>query len=777
MRRRDRRDLPTALLLLALPVFVAVGCVPETPLASTPVLLTATPDFGAAQVPPTTWIVLEFADAVADAARAGFHLACGGIPHGIAVESLDASRLLVNPIGELPGSSNCALSWFGPSGTDFLVFATADVAETPAVVLYDRDSEGRTAPFPDDFWLVEDAETATGGRLAIDLPGLPSAEADLFESLLHDTRDLDGFSPIAHLVLEFSEAPDPSTLPRTPAESLDPLATVALFRLSPGPDFASRVAFRLEARSDTTAHGVSHALLLFPSMPFDPAARYGLVVTRRARAASGKPLRPSPFFEAAMAPALRGESPAVARVRPLALDVLVAVGLFARPALRPDDVALAIRFTVRSTDEIPADLLAVREQIQAAPAPAVVITSIEPDAVAGSPVAAVVKGTWQAPEFRTGRHFARDAQGRPLQMGTNEVEFVLALPDTEAHGAAPLVMHQHGNPGSAQDEVVSYARNRGLAEAGFALIGFTDSLNREVSSEIEDDEEAIIAQIFEIFSALLESRTLPDYWVQTNAEQIAFLRMFDELATLDRLPLGSPDGLPDLDLSLPLTYVGISQGANHGPALLAYAPEVRAASLVAGGGRFTETLLHQQPDLLLDTLTGFFPGLTAADVWTAMALFQTLFDPQDSHNHARFLYRDPIAVGGSTRKASILLIKGLDDSLVPNHATDSLAWALGPIPELAPVHREVPFLTEVQGPVVANIDATTSAAYSQYAPTGVDGIDPTPGCTAAFRSSGSDQPEGHFCAQSAFESLLQQRLFLESAVLDPVPRIVDPFEE
>jgi hypothetical protein len=338
-------------------------------------------------------------------------------------------------------------------------------------------------------------------------------------------------------------------------------------------------------------------------------------------------------------------------------------------------------------------------------------------------------------------------------------------------------MHQHGNPGSAQDEVVSYARSRGLAEAGFAVIGFTDNLNREVSGEIEDGDEAILAQISAIFSALLESRTLPDYWVQTNAEQLAFLRMFEELTTLDELPLGSPDGFPDLDLSLPLAYVGISQGANHGLALLAYAPEVRAASLVAGGGRLTETLLHQQPELVLETVTGFSPALTAADVWTALALFQTIFDRQDPHNHARYLYRDPIDVGGSTRKASILLIEGLDDSLVPNHATDSLAWTLGPIPQLTPVQRAVPFLGAVPGPVVANIDAATSAAYAQYVPTGAGGIDATPGCTAAFRPSGTDQPEGHFCAQSAFESVLQQRLFLESAVSDPVPYIVDPFEE
>ena len=71
MRMRDRRDLPTTLLLLVLPAFIAAGCVPEPPGVSAPVLLVAAPDFGAVQVPPTTWVALEFADALAVAMDRG----------------------------------------------------------------------------------------------------------------------------------------------------------------------------------------------------------------------------------------------------------------------------------------------------------------------------------------------------------------------------------------------------------------------------------------------------------------------------------------------------------------------------------------------------------------------------------------------------------------------------------------------------------------------------------------------------------------------------------
>jgi hypothetical protein len=336
-----------------------------------------------------------------------------------------------------------------------------------------------------------------------------------------------------------------------------------------------------------------------------------------------------------------------------------------------------------------------------------------------------------------------------------------------------VTMYQHGNPGSAEAEVPSQAR-RYLAHAGFAVIGFTDNLNREVSAGISDPVQAISAQVAAIFFALLQYRKVPDYWVETNAEQIAFLRMIQGMGTLDVLPVDAPDSMPDLDPAAPLTYVGISQGANYAPGLLPYAPELRAAALVAGGARLAEVLIHQEPEAFLTQLGPVFPNLTPADIWVDLALFQTIFDGQDEHNHARFIYRQPLMVGGTLQKASILLNEGLNDSLVPNNATNSLAWTMGPIPHLKPVQRPVPYLETADGPVTANIDAQTTAAFYQYVPVGVEGIAATPGCAALPISSGG---EGHYCAQSAAESLHQRTVFLQSALTDAVPTIIDPLSE
>jgi hypothetical protein len=275
-----------------------------------------------------------------------------------------------------------------------------------------------------------------------------------------------------------------------------------------------------------------------------------------------------------------------------------------------------------------------------------------------------------------------------------------------------------------------------------------------------------------VLNNLLRNSRLPDHWVQTRAEQVAFLRFVQQLEDLDVLPfIFVPDGVPDLDLAAPLSYHGISEGANNGQGLLAYAPELRAAALVVGGARLTETLIHQQAAAFLNQLPLYVPNIHPAEIWVGFALFQAIFDVQDNHSHLPFVYRRPLDLGGSGRRASVLVIEGLDDTLVPNHATESLAYSLGPLPHVEPVQRGTAILEAVTAPVVANIDAETTAGFYQYVPVGVSGIDPTPSCALV------GQTEGHFCPQVASESIVQRAEFLLSAVFEEVPVIIDPLVE
>jgi hypothetical protein len=666
------------------------------------------------------------------------------------------------------------LAWQAPDGPARLEFSTAPVGSAARIV-YDRTDASLTSPFPDDFWMLPDPGSPTGVRFELGIPERGPDLVRVFEALAAATAGIDGFSPIGSIAFELSAPPDPASLPLDAAASLDPLASVGLFDLSPGsPGFGERIPFQITMRSDSIFGSPTvHALIVHPSIPLTPGGRYGFVVTRRALADPSRPFDPSSFLAAALAPPAPGEAAEVARVRDLATEVLAEVAAGSALPIPADDVALALRLTVRTTGEIPRDLLTMKEQVLAGDPPRFCI------AAAGCPVAcpaatcrvtasttggvaAVVTGLWEAPDWRDGLFLARDENGDPFPTRTRFIPFTLAIPNAARTAPVPVTMYQHGSPGSAA-EVPGEARDY-LAPAGFAVVGFTDPLNRELGQDA-------FVQTANVVATLVNEHALPEYWLQTYGEQLAFLRLIEQLGALDVLPVGSPDGRPELDPGAPRTYVGVSQGAIHGQAFLAYAPEVAAAALVVGGSRLTETLLHQDTRGITPLLAGLatvFPSLRSIDAWSSLSIFQMAFDPQDSHNHAAFLYADPVEVAGTTHKASILVIEGVSDPQVPNNATRSLAWLLGPIPHVEPVQQAVPFLAATPAPIRGNVDAGTTSAFAQYVPAGVPGIPPTPGCVT--------QPNGHFCAQSAAESELQRTRFFQSAQTDLAPVIVNPFE-
>ncbi|MGH0037141.1 MAG: dockerin type I repeat-containing protein [Myxococcota bacterium] len=722
---------------------------------SAPELVESDPLPLAIGVPSSTWLRLDFADALGAVERSGFALECDGAEVAFSAHLLDEDTTLVlNPRPALPPGAECALRWLGPEGSETLAFqVAADAADAPRVV-YDRDDASLLAPVPDDFYLAPDAATLTGWRLDVPAPDRPNDVRGLLQNIIDDIGPVDGWSPLAPLVVELEAAPDPASLPRTAAESLDPLASVGLFDLTPGsPTHGQRIPFELKIRADDiTGKPTRHSLVIFPSIPLPPAGRVGLVIGRRMQAGAAIPFAPSPFMAGALGLPTASETAATARVRALAGEVLAGIAAQAPVPLPPEDVALALRISVRSTDSFVDDLLAMKAQAQALPPQGFVIDRIEEAPFEHA--AAVIEGRWFAPDWRDGLKLARDADGAPVITGSLEVPFVLALPEAALDGPVPITMYQHGNPGSSR-EVRSQSARFSAAD-GFAVLGFTDTLNREVGMDAG-------AQTLAIFANLLLGAGIADFWSQTYGEQMAFLELLLSLGDLDLLPLGAPDGVPDLDVGAPLTYVGISQGGNHGQAFMAYAPEIRAGALVTGGTRLAEILFHQdgtQGVSFTSLVPQFIPNIEAPEIWAGLSLFQAAFDRQDPQNHAEFIYRNPVEVSGTTAKPSILVVEGIDDPLVTNNSTRSLAWVLGPIPHLGPVRAPVPVLDPTPGPVVGNIDYDTTAANVQYRPLDAsDGLPPDEACES--------QTNGHYCGQAGSRPL--QSSFFRSAVDDPVP--------
>ncbi len=737
-----------------------------------PRLASSWPGPGTRNLPRSEWIQLEFASAISDEIIDSVSLACRGrnLEHGL--HKVGDHFLILNPKGELPGGALCLIRWVGPIGSERLYFWTAR-AGPPAELHYERTSGRVTAPFPDDHFTRRALRSPTGRSVA--LPETkPSSGLDRFvEAVRSEIDGLDGFSPVGPLVLETSQPVDPASIPMTAEESMHPASSIVLLDIDPSsPDFGRRIPFTAEVHANPSGRlEDSASLIVFPSLPLSPGGRYGLIVNRAVRVDAQRPLEPSTYMSQLLAPRTSDDSLAVRRGRQLIAPLLWVASRITYPPIPRDDIALALCFSVRSLEGLPDDLLQIRDRTQERPSPRFEIREVLRDTTPGSAIAATVHGIWHASSWSEEGVFKRDAGSRPVSQGTTPIPFTLALPRDAPPDGAPLVFYQHGNPGSAAVEVPVEA-NRSLAEAGFAVIGFTDVFNRSLRGGLEGDP-AVISQLGSILMRLMRHGRIPDYWLQTSAEQIEFLRLLPALADLDLLPFGVPDGVPDLDLSAALGYLGVSEGANHGMALLPLAPEIDAAVLVAGGAPIARMLMYQLEGTSIEAIALSLIGGDAVDLRIAMSLFQSAVDRQDPFNFARFIYRDPLSVQGSLRTASLLMIGGVGDDRVPNSTSEGAAWSMGPIPLLEPISLDVPFLERRSGPLQSNIDAHTTAAYYQIAPVGIPGVKATPGCTdlARFEVMAS---EGHFCAQIAEESVRARREFFESALVDRPPVIADP---
>ena len=374
-----------------------------------------------------------------------------------------------------------------------------------------------------------------------------------------------------------------------------------------------------------------------------------------------------------------------------------------------------------------------------------------------------VRGRVRLPSFLdTLRQIARDTMtGQPVQVGITEVPFVLSLPRAALNGPVIPVMYQHGNPGSSSE--VLGGNNEVLDDAGFAVMGFTDTLNREFGQDVA-------LQVQAIFFIMLQAQSMPYSWFQTTADQIFFLRAIQGMASLDLMhpnasgnPVVGPDGIPEIDPSV-ILYKGISEGANNAQRFMPFAPEILAAENTVGGARLGETLIHQAASEILAQLGAFLPEIRPIELWAGLSLFQAAFDPQDGHTALRYLYREPLlpfAGSTDTTPPSTIWTEGVGDTLVPNNASRAMAAELG-IPHVRPVRVPVPDIPEVDAPLAENIAPGITSGYFQYLPSA------TPYCILV------GQMEGHYCPQSAPEAKAQRLHFLQTA-LDGSPEIIEPF--
>lgn len=718
----------------------------ESP-APAPGLLAADPEDASTELPRGAWLRFELAAEPAPAALAGwgFGIECGGerIPGERFVVA--GTSVVVNPDPELPAAASCRAAWRGPGGeiVEHRFSVAKDAPGAPAQALYDRSDPFAFPPLPDDYWLVADAATQSGLRVALEAPpyppGLLRAAA---KGVAGSLEGRDGWSPLQPIVVSLSHAPDLASLPRSEAESLDPFATLGLFDMDPAsPDYGARFPFTLSRRSDYFAadRSFDHTLVLFPARSLRPGGVYALAVTRRlfAAGAPGRGFAPSAFFAAVAGLGPEGAAAPLLRARASILPALEFLAEAPELPIPREDLVLALRVTIRSEAGDPADWVAAKQLALAAPPPVLEVAS-ETTAADGD---LVLRGSLELPFYLDAAYtgVARDPESgepqarRDATPAERHVPFVFRIP-ANATAPLPIVIYQHGAPGSPEE--INSASEEFLLDAGYALIGIQDLGSRLFGAERS-------AQSYEILVRVAFAHHMPLLHFQTHADLFGLLRAIQGM--------GRAESFPEIDPSR-IYFRGISYGAHHALGFLPLAPEVSAAVAVAGGGRTFENVIHQID--FTGTLAGFqdlIPEGRPATLLAGFAALQSDADRDDPALLARHLYREPLAVEGLADDvpASLLWIEGVGDRVVSNTATRAAARELG-----------IPLLRSAAG----NVAPGVTAGHFQYRP------DTTPSCVT------SGQTEAHYCPQSALEAEAQILHFF-AAPEGGAPEILDPLED
>lgn len=556
-------------------------------------------------------------------------------------------------------------------------FDQNDGAPPEVTAVFDLETPA-SFPFPSNWSFREDPATATGGRLDLTRTNLliEAATGLLYNS--QDVKDLlsrrDGFAVFGPMMLPFTGPLSRSLTDGTFGDFTDESAPVFLVRLE-GDKCSQRVPMRVSLLDGQGADGTLTLLSAQPARPLVSASTYLLVATRGLRGAQGGNVAaPEAFSQLVgcagdMAPQFEPLNCLQESTGALCPCDLVAATVFTTAAV-PQGLS-ELRAWLRSPDSPPRNLeLATGPEgaVEAVPPESL---DIWPSTVTAFPATSVVvRGAFDVPDLRVdGGDLLHLAGEVPTPTGTIRVPFLLLLPGPEVPGPYPVVVLAHGKNGSK--ERLAYLALR-FGEEGLALAAI-DALGH---GELED------LGSFDSF----ELPILRGSYLQSQVDLLAFFEVLEALSTLDVLPAGAPDGLPDLDLSAGMGYIGESMGGLLGGAVTAVEPAISTVVLnVAGGGLST---------ILLSYVEGMFPSTMAGDVLAFGALAQTLLEVADPMAFAHWMTTE--ASG-----KSVLLQGVVDDDTIPNLSTDALALALQAT-QVCPCEREVVGLPASSAPVSGN---------------------------------------------------------------------------
>jgi hypothetical protein len=325
-----------------------------------------------------------------------------------------------------------------------------------------------------------------------------------------------------------------------------------------------------------------------------------------------------------------------------------------------------------------------------------------PGGIAHADIGFVVAGSFSSPNYQSATPgvlglWERDASGRPIARGMDEVPVLLVIPaGITDHSALPVVLFQHGL-GESKTAVLALANT--LAASGIASISIDIPFHGGRYPEAEDDRHnfgdgegpdgladptGILAApiFFDLFgddvAAPLDPRVQTASFRQAAIDVIALTRLIDGG---DWSALGAmAPALADLGFRADrMVYASESFGGFIGLLAVAYEPRLQAAFLSVAGGGLLGELLENSP-----TYAPFFMPILNGAFDVAPNEVDPLYDPAHSHWAYQMMglllgSADPLTYAARLRDKGvhIVLANAFSDESVPNQSSEALAGALG----------------------------------------------------------------------------------------------------
>lgn len=543
-------------------------------------------------------------------------------------------------------------------------------------LVYQADGTSITR-WPEPALVIADSTTETGMSLRFDPERYPTLVARLgpyADTLTRDLVEVDGFGVSSEAYFQFGRDFDVDRLPSGDATAIAD-AGIGMLVVEPGPP---RIVPVIVSTTDE-----DRTLLFAPMVPLPPHARAAAFVTRALTDAARGCLEPSADMAAAIA--------APDDATQTAIDALLSLGAIEGPGDLVAITAFPTQSIVEDSVAVAADVATRAYDYASAPACTEEALWVR------------CETSFVAHDYRGAADgvFRRVAGEPAVAVSSYGVPITMWLP-REGTGPFPVIVFGHG---LTSDRTQASRLAQFAAPLGYATIAI-DALQHGQHPTVGGEPRAQVDTLLGFFavpdlrSPALEAARLRDHFRQSTWDKLQLTRLLTARADVDG------DGAADLDPSR-LAYFGISLGGLMGPELLALTSEYGVSLLVVPGARVSSIISDGVMfGPLIDLLRP--RGSSRGDVRRFFPMLQTVIERGDAASYGPHVLADRLP-GAGARVPSVLLGVVLDDEIMPNVASYTLARSIG-VPVVEPLLRAEPGLALVPGPLSGNFAGGTATA-------------------------------------------------------------------